>query len=360
MRRQRLSTYSRNFSFWARRCERMGGKTGLLATICGGSTIRRIYRRSHVPTIVDMSLECDPKWTHLLLINAIWKHIAVASLDRAHPVVSARMPQQRTRFDAGRGESSKCQIEMDIPCKRPANTSVQSSLLVLLTERQSRCPIWARYSDQKKKNFAWCEMQIRMMMNWTCASRMWFVVWGIWMGQCCVGMWIAFSFDFRSSRSSIFFVLLHCRIFIVFHTTHTSPIGIYRYIHLLDNGISTFLYCTSLITLWRTEYLHTARLSIGSTSYIRNPWWFMFHAEAFFYKCPLSRSSVKQLLGSDVPLFLDNMSMIAMVFVTCNRPTAILLWHRKVIAGWPVFAHQSPMSVGVLFGIKNAPYLEGV
>ena len=59
----------------------------------------------------------------------------------------------------------------------------------------------------------------------------------------------------------------------------------------------------------------------------------MFHAEAFFYKCPLSRSSVKQLLGSDVPLFLDNMSMIAMVFVTCNRPTAILLWHRKVIAG---------------------------
>ena len=160
-------------------------------------------------------------------------------------------------------------------------------------------------------------------------------------------------------RSSIF-VLLHCRIFIVFHTTHTSPIGIYRYIHLLDNGISTFLYCTSLITLWRTEYLHTARLSIGSTSYIRNPWWFMFHAEAFFYKCPLSRSLVKQLLGSHVRLFLDNMSMIAMVFVTCNRPTAILLWHRKVIAGWPVFAHQSPMSVGVLFGIKNAPYLEGV
>ena len=78
------------------------------------------------------------------------------------------------------------------------------------------------------------------------------------------------------------------------------------YIYLLDNEISTLLYCTSVITPWRTQYLQTARLSIGSTSYIRNPWWFMFHAEAFFYKCPLSRLSVKQLLGSHVPLLLDN------------------------------------------------------
>ena len=143
-----------------------------------------------------------------------------------------------------------------------------------------------------------------------------------------------------------------------FHATHTSPIGIYRYIYLLDNEISTFYtvrhpYHPDAPNIYTQPVsLSEAPLTLGIADDL------CFQAEAFFFKCPLSRSSVKQLLGSHVPLLLD-MSMIAMVFIICNRPTAILLWDRKVVAGCR-YLHCTVTNSGWCFGIKSVPYLEGV
>lgn len=130
------------------------------------------------------------------------------------------------------------------------------------------------------------------------------------------------------------------------------------YIYLLDNEISTFYtvrhpYHPDAPNIYTQPVsLSEAPLTLGIADDL------CFQAEAFFFKCPLSRSSVKQLLGSHVPLLLD-MSMIAMVFIICNRPAAILLWHRKVVAGCR-YLHCTVTNSGWCFGIKSVPYLEGV
>ena len=72
--------------------------------------------------------------------------------------------QQRTRFNAGRGESSKCQIEMDTPCKQilPSKARFSSSSLDVRADAQSGrgtrskkkklCMMWNANQDDDELN----------------------------------------------------------------------------------------------------------------------------------------------------------------------------------------------------------------